>query len=242
MGILKNQRKSLILDYLFMLETFFDLSQFPHALLFEKAGPCPWNALEILEAYLKANSFGKIEGEISSNAYLINPETITIGEGSVVEAGAYIQGPCIIGKGCTIRHGAYLRGNVLTGDGCVIGHTTEVKNSIFLNKAHAAHFAYLGDSIVGNGVNLGAGVKCANLRLDKQPIEVLFHEELLKTGMKKLGALIGDNAQIGCGVVINPGTLIQKLVISHPNLVLSGFIPEKSIVKPAYKPVILKQP
>lgn len=216
---------------------FFDCSPFTHALLFQNTS-FPWLVLEQLIGYLKAQPLGLHDGYISTSAYLIHPELISIGEGSIVEPGAYIQGPCIIGKHCIVRHGAYIRGNVITGDHCVIGHDTEVKHSIFLNHAHAAHFAYIGDSILGNHVNLGAGVKCANFRLDQQPICLYANGGRFPTGMRKLGAIIGDQTQIGCNTVANPGTLIGREVHCHPCLNLEGFIPTRSLVKPQAKPLI----
>jgi NDP-sugar pyrophosphorylase family protein len=209
---------------------FFDLSNFAHAKLFEE-GKFPWEALSQIESYLHSLPLGVIEGDVSPQAYLINPEFISIGEGSIVEPGAYIQGPCWIGKNCVVRHGAYIRGNVITGDGCVIGHDTEVKSTIFLNKAHAAHFAYIGDSILGNEVNLGAGVKCANFKLDKQTINIHFQNERVPTQLRKLGALIGDRTQLGCNTVTNPGTLIGKEVRGYPGLNFGGYIPSRSILK-----------
>lgn len=209
---------------------FFDLSSFEHASLFNSRS-YPWEVLPFIEAYLKKLTLGRIEGEVSSRAYLIHPELIYIGEGSIVEPGAYIQGPCWIGKNCVVRHGAYIRGNLLTGNQCVIGHDTEVKNAIFLNEAHAAHFAYVGDSILGNGVNLGAGTKCANFRLDKQPINIHYENERIPTGLRKLGAIIGDGSQIGCNSVTNPGTLLGKEVRCYPCLNLGGFISSRSMIK-----------
>lgn len=216
---------------------FFDLSSFEHATLFENTS-FPWLALQQLTAYLQAQTLGLLKGIISPSAYLINPEQISIGEGSIVEPGAYIQGPCIIGKHCIVRHGAYIRGNVLTGDYCVIGHDSEIKQAIFLNKAHAAHFAYVGDSILGNEVNLGAGTKCANFKLDHTLIHVYVSNQRIPTQMRKLGAIIGDKTQIGCNTVSNPGTLIGQEVRCYPCLNIEGFIPSRSIVKPAVKPII----
>ncbi len=157
----------------------------------------PWEALGRLPAYLKSLGLGKIESEIVPGVYLSHPELISIGSGTVIEPGAYLQGPCVIGKNCTIRHGAYIRGDVLMGEGCVIGHGSEVKNSILLNRSCAAHFNYVSDSILGNGTNLGAGVKCANLRLDHQPVHVCIADERINTGLTKLGAIVGDRAQVG---------------------------------------------
>jgi NDP-sugar pyrophosphorylase family protein len=216
---------------------FFDFSQFSHATLFEN-DPFPWLVLPQLTAYLKTQPLGIQEGKISPFAYLVDSNEISIGEGSIIEPGAYIQGPCIIGKHCVVRHGAYIRGNVLTGDYCVIGHDSEVKQAIFLNGAHAAHFAYVGDSIVGNRVNLGAGVKCANFKLDQTSINLHIMNQRVATQMRKLGAIIGDKTQIGCNTVTNPGTLIGQEVRCYPCLNIEGFIPSRSFIKPSVKPVI----
>lgn len=216
---------------------FFNLSHFSHAILFE-GDPFPWLVLQKLTAYLQSQPLGIQEGTISPGAYLVNPEQISIGEGSIVEPGAYIQGPCLIGKHCVIRHGAYIRGHVLTGDYCVIGHDTEVKQSIFFNKAQAAHFAYVGDCILGNEVNLGAGTKCANFKLDHAPVNVHFMDQSIPTQMRKLGAIIGDKTQIGCNTVTNPGTLIGQEVRCYPCLNIDGFIPTRSLIKPHAKPII----
>lgn len=217
---------------------FFDFSRFGHAVLFQN-DPEPWLVLQQLVAYLKTLPLGEHHGTISPSAYLIQPEQIFIGEGSVVEPGAYIQGPCFIGKHCTVRHGAYIRGNVLTGDHCVIGHDSEMKQSILLDKAHAAHFAYVGDSILGNEVNLGAGTKCANFKLDQTAINLHVHGHRIVTHMRKLGAIIGDKTQIGCNTVTNPGTLIGQAVRCYPCLNIEGFIPSYSLIKPSTQPVIL---
>ena len=216
---------------------FFDLSEFRHASLFQN-DPFPWLVLQQLAVYLQMQPLGRQEGIVSPYAYLINPEEISIGEGSIVEPGAYIQGPCVIGKHCVIRHGAYIRGNVLIGDYCVIGHDSEVKHAILFNHAHAAHFAYVGDSILGNEVNLGAGTKCANFKLDQTPINLHVKGERISTQMRKLGAIIGDKSQIGCNTVTNPGTLIGQEVRCYPCLNIEGFISSRSLIKPGVKPLI----
>lgn len=210
--------------------TFFILEHFAHAELFEGCAYV-WEALERLSDYLKKQKLGKIEVEIPSSVHLVNPELISIGSGTVVEPGAYIQGPCIIGNNCQVRHGAYIRGDVIAGEACVIGHDTEIKHSILLDRANAAHFNYVGDSILGNGVNLGAGVKCANLKLDHSPVSVVVQGERYKTELKKLGAIIGDGAQLGCNSVTNPGTLIGRGAIVYPCVNVQGFVPEKGRAK-----------
>jgi len=219
-------------------EHFFDLSNFSHAKLFEKK-KFVWQALQDLAEYLQQQHLGiRMEAIVSDGAYIIHPETVSIGENTIVEPGAFIRGPCVIGKGSHIRHGAYIRGNVLVGDNCVVGHTTELKNVIFLNNANAAHFSYIGDSIIGNNVNLGAGVKCANLRLDRNEINVFVDGTKTPTQMKKLGAIIGDGCQIGCNSVLNPGTFFSKYVECFPCICVGGFVDENCRVMHTEKPQI----
>lgn len=201
------------------IEEFFSLSRFAHRELWEEGKPV-WHPLLKLDSYLRGKTF-QIEIKIPRGVFLDRPELISIGKGVVIEPGVYIQGPCIIGKECIIRHGAYLRGGVICGDHCAIGHSAEIKHSILLDYAAATHFTYVGDSIVGNRANLGAGVKCANLRLDRKEV---------KPGMQKFGACIGDRVQIGCNCVLNPGTLIGKESIVHPLLNFGGKFSSKSRV------------
>lgn len=209
---------------------FFDIADFPFKDIFDNC-EFPWDLLLKIDGYLKNYSLGAIEGNVSPNAFLIDIDQISIGEGSIIEPGAYIKGPCLIGKNCVVRHGAYIRGQFIAGDNCVIGHDTEVKNSLFLNNTHAAHFAYVGDSVLGNDVNLGAGTKCANLKLDRSLVNVHFKDQFLKTKLKKFGAIIGDRTQIGCNTVTNPGAILGKDVNCYPCLNIGGFIPSKSFVK-----------
>jgi NDP-sugar pyrophosphorylase family protein len=211
-------------------EALFDLTKFQHATIFDNI-LYAWEVLPKISVFLATLPLGKIEVEIPFGAILENPSKITIGEGSVIEAGCYIKGPCYIGKNCTIRHGAYLRGNVITGNACIIGHDTEVKNSLFFDKAKAPHFAYIGDSIVGNNVNIGAGTKCANIKLNQAEIIVTYREKKINTGLYKFGALIGDGCQIGCNTVLNPGTILGRYVDCYPNVNLSGVIEANQLIK-----------
>ena len=216
------------MDTLLAPDHFFNLANYAHAELFADCDKV-WEALDKIIDYLSAQTLGQIDGEIAQGAYLIDSHLISIGEGSVVEPGAYIKGPCFIGKGCAIRHGAYIRGNTITGDGCVIGHDTETKNAIFLDGAKAAHFAYVGDSILGNNTNLGAGVKCANLRFDGLPILLRLGDQKIETGRRKLGLILGDDAQVGCNAVPGPGTLMEKRSRALPCLSFNGFIQENPL-------------
>jgi NDP-sugar pyrophosphorylase family protein len=220
---------------------FFELADFDHATLMRKES-WVWQCLADLDAYL-AQWFEQNDsikgGEVATTARL-HGNNISIGEGTIIEDGVCIVGPTIIGKNCEIRHGAYVRGNVILGDNAVLGHASEIKNSILLNHAKAPHFAYVGDSILGNAVNLGAGTKLSNLAVssEKNPqgerptISIPINGELIDTGLAKLGAIIGDYSQTGCNAVTNPGTLIGKNTLIYPNLSLSkGYYADNKIVK-----------
>lgn len=209
---------------------FFELENYEHAKLFEGC-EYVWEVLGRIKGHLQAAELGRIEVEVPREAYLVDRHLISIREGTVIEPGAYIKGPCIIGKHCTIRHGAYVRGNVITGDYCVIGHDTEAKNTIFLDYAQAAHFAYVGDSVLGNYVNLGAGTKCANLKLNHQNIAIFFQGQQIDSGLKKFGAIIGDHSNLGCNSVPNPGTLIGQRVLCYPCTSFGGVIPSGHLIR-----------
>jgi bifunctional N-acetylglucosamine-1-phosphate-uridyltransferase/glucosamine-1-phosphate-acetyltransferase GlmU-like protein len=157
---------------------------------------------------------------------------IHLGKGVLVESGALIKGPTIIGDQTEVRQGAYMRGYCLIGRNCVIGHVTEVKHSIFLDGAKAGHFAYLGDSILGNQVNLGAGTKLANLRFIKGDIPIKTPGSVVNSNLRKMGAILGDHVQTGCNSVTNPGTLLGKRSIVMANCnVPSGYHEDNSLIK-----------
>lgn len=167
---------------------------------------------------------------------------IFIGKGTQLEPSAIIKGPAIIGQSCDIRQGAYIRGNALIGNHCVIGHATELKNSIIMNHTEAGHFNYIGDSIIGSHVNLGAGSKLANLQLRSSdeklkgyinPIQIPLDSGNLDTGMEKLGAVIGDDVELGCNAIICPGTLLGKGVWVYPGMTIpKGYYPAGSLLVP----------
>jgi NDP-sugar pyrophosphorylase family protein len=201
------------------LADFFDLTGQGHEELFAGVQQA-WEVLPKIAAYLKKNlpqnSRAKIIGSPSIG------ENVFLGEGTIVEPGAYIRGPAWIGKNCEIRHGAYLRENVIAGDGCVLGNSSEFKNCLLLSGAHAPHFNYVGDSLVGRDVNLGAGVILSNYRLDGQVIRVRNAGTLMETGLRKFGAIIGDGASVGCNAVLNPGSLVSKKARILPGTIWSG--------------------
>ncbi len=198
--------------------SFFDLDGFAHRTLWLDGDPV-WAALGRLQEYLEGWGACQIESAVPEGVFLVNRERISIGKGVVIEPGAYIEGPCLVGAGSAIRHGAYLRGGVILGEGCTVGHAAEVKHSILLDGAAATHFTYVGDSILGRNVNLGAGVKCANLRLDRKEVTVRWEGQKGATGLRKMGAIVGDGCQVGCNSVLNPGTLLKPGSLLRP---LSG--------------------
>lgn len=144
---------------------------------------------------------------------------------------AVLTSPCILGPGTEVRHCAYLRGSVLAGGGCVIGNSTEVKNALLFDRVQLPHFNYVGDSILGYGAHLGAGAIISNLKADKGPVSIKLPDGEFSTGLRKLGALVGDFAEIGCNCVLNPGTVVGKFSSVYPVCCIRGFIPPRHIVK-----------
>ncbi len=155
---------------------------------------------------------------------------IFLEEGVILEPTAIIKHHVSLGKNTEVRQGAYIRGNVIVGKSCVVGHTTEIKNAIMMNHSEAGHFAYIGDSIIGSYVNMGAGVKLANLQFRTEEektkgfireIKINIGREIIPTQMEKLGAMIGDFGEIGCNAVTCPGTLLESNVRIYPNINIS---------------------
>ena len=176
-----------------------------------------WSILTLLEKKLSSHTFSGILGHLESGVYLKNAETIEIQEGAYVESGAYICGPCIIGPYTQVRHGAYIRGGVITGAHSVVGHCSEIINSYLGHHVKAAHFAYVGDSVLGARVNLGAGVRCANFRLDGKTVFFRYSGERYDTQRKKLGAFLGRGVSVGCNTVLNPGCSVVSTTKILPN-------------------------
>lgn len=217
----------------------FDLEGYAHKDLFHGVENA-WEALKRLQGYLKERIRPGVRGQVEPGAWIFGDD-VEIAEGAKVEAGAYVRGPVIIGPGTEVRNGAYVRGNVITGKDCVIGHTTECKGAIFLDHAKAAHFAYVGDSILGSHVNLGAGTKLANLKVVAGNVDVVGPDgRPMTTGLRKLGAILGDGVEIGCNTVTSPGTVIGRGSLVYPATSVRGTIPRDSIV--AFKPQLSVKP
>lgn len=226
-------------------EDFFDLGGFEFRAVFGEA-EYVWEALcgvgrFALEYITSVDGDDTIRGIVMEGAFVDDRNAVVIGEGTVVEPGAFVQGPAIIGRNCQIRHGAYIRGDVVVGSNCIVGHNSELKNAIMLDTAQCPHFAYVGDSILGRGVNLGAGTKLSNVPVlsakdpetGKRPsVKVTIDGVEYDTGLPKFGAVLGDGCLTGCNVVTNPGCLIGRNTLIYPGVSLKkGYYPSNQIIK-----------
>ncbi len=155
---------------------------------------------------------------------------VLVGKDVKIAATATIEAPAIIGHGTEIRPGAYIRGNVITGKGCVMGNSSEYKNCILLDGVQTPHYNYIGDSVLGNKAHTGAGTICSNLKSDGKAV-VIRGEENFETGLRKIGGILADGADVGCGCVLNPGTVICKNTSVYPLTPLRGVYPANCIVK-----------
>ncbi len=206
----------------------FDLAQCGHAVLFDGC-EFAWEALRRIKDYVAQNVRPELRNTCLGRAWI--GDRVFIGEGTVVEDGAMIKGPAIIGRNCQIRHNAYIREDVIIGDGCVLGNACEFKNALLFNGAQVPHFSYVGDSILGHKAHLGAGVKISNLKLTPGNIAVEWQGCVIDTGLRKFGALLGDQAEAGCNAVLNPGSIIGRRSLVYPNTNWRGVLPEEHIAK-----------
>ena len=215
----------------FLPEHFFDLADFQHKALFRPDAPV-WEALAApLDACLAAWSRWEILSELPPGVHVLGGP-IFIAAGCHVDPGAVLRGPLIVGEGSEIRTGAYLRGKVVIGRGCVVGAHTEVKTAILLDGAHAPHQNYVGDSILGRDVNLGAGTILSNVKNVGHEVTFRHEGELHRTGLRKFGAVLGDGCRTGCNTVLNPGVLMGPGSVTYPNVCLrSGYYPPGTLIK-----------
>ena len=185
----------------------------------------PWEVLPLIKKYILElmSNLGDDYVEIKKNVFVDKDVKIS--------PTALIEGPCIIGKNTEIRHSAYIRENVIIGDNCVIGNSSEIKNSIIFNNTNCPHYNYVGDSIIGENVNLAAGVILSNLKNDNSNVKVKYEDEIIDTGLRKFGAIVGDNVKIGCNSVLCPGTIIYPNTSVYPLTKVRGTIKRNKIVK-----------
>ena len=186
----------------------------------------PWEALPKISEFII--ELGKtLDKEINEE----KGENIWIAKTANVYPSAYIKGPAIIGENAEIRHCAFIRGNAIVGNGAVVGNSTELKNVILFNKVQVPHYNYVGDSILGYKAHMGAGSITSNVRSDKKLVVVKDENEKIETGLKKVGAMIGDGVEVGCGSILNPGSVVGKNTNIYPLSSVRCVVPPNSIYK-----------
>ncbi|MGE5236945.1 MAG: hypothetical protein ACM3O7_11410 [Acidobacteriota bacterium] len=215
----------------FLPANFFDLKEFAHTALFEPSEPV-WAALGArLDAFFASWARWEVLSDLPDGVHVLGGP-IFIAPRCVVEPGVVLRGPVLIGEGCQLRTGAYLRGGVVLGRGCVVGAHSEVKRSILLDGAHAPHQNYVGDSVLGSKVNLGAGTILSNVKNVGTEVSFRYEDKVVHTGLRKLGAILGDGCRTGCNTVLNPGCLVGPGSVTYPNVALrSGYYPAGTLIK-----------
>ena len=207
------------------IENMYDLSQTIAASLFDGL-EFPWEALSLIGDYIV-----KLGNTLSSDEYDKVDENVWIAKSAKVAKTASITGPCIIGKEAEVRHCAFIRGNALVGEGAVVGNSTELKNVVLFNKVQVPHYNYVGDSILGYKAHMGAGSITSNVKSDKLNVVIKGPDGKIETGRKKIGAMLGDEVEVGCGSVLNPGTVIGKNSNIYPLSSVRGCVPANHIYK-----------
>lgn len=186
----------------------------------------PWEVLPEIGAFIV--ELGK---RLPADEYEKVWDNVWVAKSATVAPTAFINGPAIIGKNAEIRHCAFIRGNAIVGEGAVVGNSTELKNVILFNKVQVPHYNYVGDSILGYKAHMGAGSITSNVKSDKTPATVKTPEGPMETGLKKIGAMLGDEVEVGCGSVLNPGTVVGRHSNIYPLSMVREFIPANSIYK-----------
>lgn len=186
----------------------------------------PWEVLPKIKDFII-----KLGETLPEDRYERKGENIWIAKSAKVFPSAYIAGPCIIDEDAEVRHCAFIRGSAIVGKGCVVGNSTELKNVILFNKVQVPHYNYVGDSILGFKAHMGAGSITSNVKSDKTLVVVKSDGENIETGLKKFGAMLGDNVEVGCNSVLNPGTVVGRSTNIYPTSCVRGYIPANSIYK-----------
>ena len=210
-----------------MLKTadLFDLTHTKAASLLEKT-EYPWEALAGIKEMIIA--LGK---SLPADEYEEVSENVWIAKDAKIYPNNYIAGPCIIGHETEVRPGAFVRGSALVGDHCVVGNSTELKNVILFDNVQVPHYNYVGDSILGYKSHMGAGSITSNVKSDKKLVVIRCEDERMETGLKKIGAMLGDYVEVGCNSVLNPGTVIGRNSNVYPTSCVRGTVPANSIWK-----------
>ena len=186
----------------------------------------PWEVLPKISSFILELGASLPEGEYEKRG-----ENVWVARSAKVAPTAFIGGPAIIGKDAEVRHCAFIRGNAIVGEGAVVGNSTELKNVILFNKVQVPHYNYVGDSVLGFKSHMGAGSITSNVKSDKTLVVVKNGEEKIETGLKKMGAMLGDHVEVGCNSVLNPGTVIGRNSNVYPTSCVRGVIPAGHIFK-----------
>lgn len=186
----------------------------------------PWEVLPLIKDYII-----RLGKSLPQEEYELKGENIWIAKSATVAPTASITGPCIIDKEAEVRHCAFIRGSAIVGKGAVVGNSTELKNVILFDKVQVPHYNYVGDSVLGYKAHMGAGSITSNVKSDKLNVVIKGVDGNIETGRKKIGAMLGDNVEVGCGSVLNPGTVVGRDSNIYPLSSVRGFVPAKSIYK-----------
>lgn len=186
----------------------------------------PWEVLTKIEDFII-----KLGNTLDEEKFYKKDNNIWIANTAKIAPTAYIEGPAIIDEKAEIRHCAFIRGRVIVGKNAVVGNSTEIKNAILFNKVEVPHFNYIGDSVLGYKAHMGAGSVTSNIKSDRKPVEIKLDDLKIETGMIKVGAFLGDKVEIGCGSVLNPGTIIGRNTRIYPLSSVRGYIGENLILK-----------
>ncbi len=211
----------------YKISELFDLNQTVAAELLREF-EYPWEVLPHIGAFIQ-----KLGETLSLEEYEKKGKNVWVHKTASIAPTAYLHGPAIICADAEVRHCAFIRGNVLVGEGAVVGNSTELKNVILFNKVQVPHYNYVGDSVLGFRSHMGAGSITSNVKSDKTLVVIKDGEECLETGLKKVGAMLGDFAEVGCGSVLNPGTVIGRNSNIYPLSSVRGCVPAGSIYKKA---------
>ena len=209
----------------FTIEKLLDLKETIASELFE-GRMYPWEVLPEIKDFIL-----KLGKTLDPEEYEYKEGDIWIAKSAKIAPTACINGPAIIGKDTEVRHCAFIRGNAIVGEGCVVGNSTELKNVVLFNCVQVPHYNYVGDAVLGYKSHMGAGSICSNVKSDKQLVVVKDGEEKIETGLKKFGAMLGDHVEVGCGSVLNPGTVIGRNSNIYPLSSVRGCVPSDSIYK-----------
>lgn len=222
-----NSYKTNIMQNELTISAMYDLNETIAADIFQDA-TYPWEVLSKIKTFII--ELGKT---LPKEEYDQIEENIWIAKSAKVAKTASITGPAIIGKNAEIRHCAFIRGNAIVGEGAVVGNSTELKNVILFNKVQVPHYNYVGDSILGYKAHMGAGAITSNIKSDRSPVTINYQGEKMDTGLIKMGAMLGDNVEVGCNSVLNPGTIVGRNSNIYPLSMVRGFVPSGSIYKKA---------